>query len=351
MEPRHPEIATGTASAVGQGLFPGILCLFLLIFAAFSVPTARPLAAQTTSGTADTTLPLPLPESAGETRPAAGEAEARIARLGDALEQMKTQNPVVARVNGHEIRWAAVLASAEDLPARYHDQLESVFPALLDRLVDVRLLADAARAQGLQEDTALRQQVVAFEDRLLSNLLLERYLAAQVTTAALRARYDALVTLRRANREVRARHILVESEEAAQEIIAALDGGAVFPTLARERSIGPSAERGGDLGYFFARRMDPAFAAALNALEPGRYTAEPVETDFGWHVILLVDRRDDDIPSFLDMQAQLREELNKETINKLVGGLRQRAALEMFPDDSAAGAEDAEEAAPEERDQ
>lgn len=284
-------------------------------------------------------LPLNLPAEPAPGGGAGGDAAGSdtgsdTGRLGDAFQQMKAENPVVARVNGHEIRWAAVIDSADDLPQRYRDQLETVFPALLDRLVDMHLLADAARGQGLQEDPELREKMASYEDRLLSDLLLERYLADRVTTAEVRKRYDAMVALRRANLEVRARHILVPSEEEAEAIIAKLDGGAVFPTLARESSIGSSAERGGDLGYFFSRRMAPEFAAALDALETGSYTASPVKTEFGWHVILLIDRRDDDIPSFIEMQSQLREELTKETVGRLIASLRQQASLDMFPEDA-----------------
>src|SRR3546814_20568744 len=91
-----------------------------------------------------------------------------------------------------------------------------MFPALLDRLVDLRLLADAARAEGLAEDSEVRQRIAAFEDRVLSSALLERHLAETVTTAALRERYDALVAARRADREIRARHILLDSERSEE---------------------------------------------------------------------------------------------------------------------------------------
>lgn len=287
---------------------------------------------------------LPLPEAPAA--PAASGPE--VARLKEAFEQMNAENPVVARVNGHEIRWAEVVSSADDLPARYREQIESVFPALLDRLVDLRLLADAARAEGLGEDAALRRRIAAYEDRLLSGALLERYLAENVTTAALRERYDALVAARRGDREIRARHILVDSREAAAAAIARLDAGEVFISLATELSQGTSAPRGGDLGYFHPSRMPPAFAEAVLALEPGEYSREPVETEFGWHVILLVDRRADDIPSFLDMQDKLREDATKLAVDRLLLALRQDAALEMFPEDAglAAGAEDGEAAEP-----
>ena len=310
------------------GRFPRVLSLVL---ASAALAVTPPVLAQNDVEKLPLNLPAEPAPGAGSGATAGG---SDIGRLGDALQQMKTENPVVARVNGHEIRWAAVIDSADDLPERYRDQLETVFPALLDRLVDMHLLADAARARGLQDDPELREKMASYEDRLLSDLLLERYLADRVTTAEVRRRYDAMVALRRANLEVRARHILVPSEEEAEAIIAKLDGGAVFPTLARESSIGSSAERGGDLGYFFSRRMAPAFAAAVDALETGSYTTSPVKTEFGWHVILLVDRRDDDIPSFIDMQPQLREELTKELVGQLIASLRQQASLEMFPEDA-----------------
>lgn len=300
-------------------LAAGALALALPGMAAAEDPAETPL--------------LPLPEA-----PAAGAAPSgpEVARLRDALEQMNAENPVVARVNGHAIRWAEVVASAGDLPARYREQIESVFPALLDRLVDLRLLADAARASGLEDDPEVRRRIAAYEDRVLSSVLLERHLAETVTTAALRERYDALVAARRADREIRARHILLDSEEAAQAAIARLEAGEVFISLATELSQGSSAPRGGDLGYFHPSRMPPAFAEAALALEPGQHTKRPVRTEFGWHVILLVDRRADDIPSFLDMQDKLREEARKVAVDRLLLGLRDQAALEMFPEDGGA---------------
>jgi peptidyl-prolyl cis-trans isomerase C len=315
--PRRPE---RLARAVRRRYFGALLAGSLLCLAA-------PAQAQSVAPDAADALPLPEPPAAGQ--PSGPE----IARLKEAFEQMTAENPVVARVNGHQIRWAEVVASADDLPERYREQIESVFPALLDRLVDLRLLADAARADGLGDDPKVRQRVAAFEDRVLSSVLLEQHLAENVTTAALRERYDALVAARRGDREIRARHILLGSEDEAEAAIERLGRGEVFITLAGELSQGPSAERGGDLGYFLPSRMAPAFAAAALALEPGEYTREPVRTEFGWHVILLVDRRADDIPSFLDMQDKLHEEATKAAVDRLLLGLRQRAALEMFPED------------------
>lgn len=306
-------------------------CAIGLAFVVLTLTHSPPALAQASGGETGTLLPLPEIQTRGAEEGAAGP---EIARLKDALQQMNTQNPVVARVDGHEIRWAEVVESAGDLPLRYREQIETVFPALLDRLVDLRLLANAARGQGLRDDPVVRERIARYEDRVLSGVLLERYLDNKVTTAVLRERYDALVAEKRRDSEIRARHILVESEEAAVSIVKKLESGAVFISLATEFSSGASASRGGDLGYFHPSRMDPSFAEAALALEPGDYTRDPVETAFGWHVILLVDRRADNIPSFIDMQASLRDEARKEAMDRLVFGLRSEAQVEMFPEDA-----------------
>jgi len=317
----------------------------LLLLALVALSVTPPASAQTKISPLPELVPpdQAAPQGAGQDDgvlpslsepPASGAKGPDVAHLSDAIKQMNSQNPVVARVNGHDIRWVEVVESAQDLPARYREQIESVFPALLDRLVDLRLLADAAREEGLRDDPDVRQRMESYEDRVLSSALLERTLTEEVTSAALRKRYDALVALRRGDREIRARHILVETEDDAETLIARLDAGEKFISLAAGFSQGASADRGGDLGYFHPSRMAPAFAEAALALEPEEYSQEPVETEFGWHVILLVDRRADDIPSFLDMQATLRQEARKEAIDRLVLSLRRQASLEMFPQDA-----------------
>jgi len=326
---------------------------FLVLSALLALGLALPAGAQTTVTPLPELLPQDqaAPQKAGQEDgalpllsepPASGAKGPDVAHLSDAIKQMNSQNPVVARVNGHDIYWMEVVESADDLPERYREQIETVFPALLDRLVNLRLLADAAREQGLRDDPDVQQLMESYEDRVLSSTLLERILSEKVTAAALRQRYDALVALRRSDREIRARHILVETEEEAENIIARLDAGDNFAPLAVELSQGSSAGQGGDLGYFHPSRMAPAFAEAALALEPEEFSREPVETEFGWHVILLVDRRADDIPSFLDMQETLHQEAKKEAVDRLVLSLRHQASLEMFPEDAVKTEETAE---------
>ena len=111
--------------------------------------------------------------------------------------------------------------------------------------------------------------------------------------------------------------------------LAPLDGGADFAELARERSTGPSGPQGGDLGYFTQEQMVPEFAQVAFALEAGTYTNEPVQTQFGWHVIKVEDRRQTEPAPFEEVEEQLREEVSREVINAVIGELRQNATIEV----------------------
>ena len=249
-------------------------------------------------------------------------------RLGTALEDIGRGNPLLARVNGREIRWADIEKSAQGLPEEIRSQLETIFPALLQRLIDVELLVWAAREAGLAEDAEVRRLVSEYEDRVLSDTLIRRQVADRVTEEVLRARYDAHIEGLAARAEVWARHILLDSEVRARDVIAALDAGADFADLARERSLGPTAEQGGDLDYFTRDNMIPGFAAAAFALEVGRYSPEPVQTEFGWHVIKVEDRRAEAAAAFEEMRDDLRESTIRELLDELLRTLRGRAEIE-----------------------
>jgi len=249
-------------------------------------------------------------------------------RLGAALDEIGKENPLLARVNGKEIRWADIEKSAQSLPEDIRSQLEAIFPALLQRLIDVELLVWAAREDGLAEDPEVRRLVADYEDRLLSDTLIRRQAVDRVTEDMLRARYDAHVEGLAASSEVRARHILLDSETRARDVIAALDAGADFAELARERSLGPTAEQGGDLNYFTRDNMDPDFAEAAFALDVGRYSQDPVRTEFGWHVIAVEDRRAEAATSFEDMEAELRDAAIRDLLDELLRDLRGRAEIE-----------------------
>jgi peptidyl-prolyl cis-trans isomerase C len=174
----------------------------------------------------------------------------------------------------------------------------------LDSLIQIYVAGQQARKEGLAggEDGA---RIELMKETALADLLSKKFLeGAEPTTEEKRAEYDKQVALL-PKLEYRARHILVDDEAKARELIASLDGGASFETLAKDNSSDSSAQEGGDLGWFVASRMVKPFADAVEALEKGAYTKEPVKSQFGWHVIKLEDTRPLTPPSFEEVEAQI----------------------------------------------
>ena len=266
---------------------------------------------------------------------AAGEALAALDGGSDAppasvLQDLEAQNPVVARVDGRDIRWRDVMTSAGDLAIAREDEARALFPVLLEQTIDRELLAAAARQDGLGQAETVKADVRRYEDGLLSRLYLERALAQATAPERLWARYRARMAAAGGETELRVRHILVKTRPEAEAVIAALDGGAAFAELAARLSIGPSAARGGDLGYFDPARMVAPFSRAALALVPGHYSKTPVETPFGWHVIQLLDlRRAGGVP-FADVEASLRAEAEAETRQAVMRRLRAGSQIEIL---------------------
>lgn len=246
------------------------------------------------------------------------------------IASAQDSDPVVAKVNGKEILRSEVLASAANLPPQMRAQAEELLPVLLERLVDIQLITEAASAEGLETDEEVIERLAEVKKEVMRQIYLERLVEQEVTDEKLQARYDDFIAANPPEQQVKARHILVEDEAVAKEIIEALDGGADFAELAGERSIGPSGPRGGDLGYFTSGTMVPAFSEAAFALEPGSYTAEPVQTQFGWHVILVEDKRDSPVPSLDEMREQLTEELTRSIFQDKLTELRDSADIEII---------------------
>lgn len=245
------------------------------------------------------------------------------------------ENQLVAVVNGTEIRISDVMEMIGRLPQNVQMQAYSNMPAMIERTIDLELILKASEQAGLREDAVVQEQIEAISRDVLRQTYLERLAETAVTEAELREAYDTYVQ-ENPPEQVRARHILVESESEAQEIIGQLDGGADFAELAREKSTGPTGENGGDLGYFERGQMVAPFAEAAFGLEPGSYTETPVQTQFGWHVILVEDKRTGEPPSFEELQPQLRQELEQEAIQTHLTELRNSADIEVVEPEAPA---------------
>lgn len=240
-------------------------------------------------------------------------------------------DPVVARVNGSEIRRSDVAVAYARLPDQYKQVPVSViFPQIVQQLVDGELLANAGRADDLQDSDEVKEQMAEFEKVAIQQAYMNRLIAEGISEDELRKVYDETIANTQGPLEVRASHILVDNDQEAADIIKALAGGADFAELARERSTGPSASRGGDLGYNVHSALVKPFADAAFALEPGTVAPEPVQTEFGWHVIKVIDKRRQPAPSFEESQAQIEQRLTRELIAAHMAELRADSDVELF---------------------
>jgi peptidyl-prolyl cis-trans isomerase C len=247
-------------------------------------------------------------------------------------------DPILATVNGEAIYGSDVNAMYASLPQQYQQMPpENLLPQMMDNLVDRKLLAQAARTGGMLDDPEVRARMARNEDIILQDVYLVRRIEAEIDDASLRAAYRRMTSTWPNEEEVRASHILVATEQEAMAVIDALAAGAAFADLARESSIGPSASAGGDLGYIRHSQMVPSFADAAFALAAGQVSASPVQTQFGWHVITVMDSRVSQLPSFEDSRQGLREQETQALVRNVVAALRAQAAVEMFaPDGSRA---------------
>lgn len=246
-----------------------------------------------------------------------------------AAQAQTPDDEVIVTVNGAEIRYSdMVLAERE-----FGGQLAGVpeerkFEYLVGVLINRTLLADAAREQGLEDDPEVARQVAFARERALGEVYLTRTVAGSVTTEEARATYEARVAETALEEEIRARHILVGSEDEADAVIARLENGEDFAAVARDASTGPSGENGGDLGYFTRDRMVDAFSEAAFALQPGEISG-PVKSDFGWHVIKVEDRRMQEFVPFEEVEADIKAELEGARIQAEVDALREAADIEF----------------------
>jgi peptidyl-prolyl cis-trans isomerase C len=243
-------------------------------------------------------------------------------------------DPVVAVVNGKTLKRSDVVASAQTLPAQYRNQVDQLFPQLVDRLIDITLMVDEGRKQNLQNDPDVKAIVAQYEDEAIRQVLLKRFLAGKITDADLKKRYDAEVAKVPPTEELKASHILVKTEDEAKDIIKQLEGGADFAKLAKEKSTDTgSGANGGDLGYFGDGDMVPEFYAAANKLKKGEFTKDPVKSQYGWHVILLTDRRTKEAPKFEEVKDQIKDELTQELVAAWLTDLHKAAKIQKFGPD------------------
>jgi peptidyl-prolyl cis-trans isomerase C len=201
--------------------------------------------------------------------------------------------------------------------------------AIRDELINREVLAQAAAKRGLDKDPATAAQMRMASQAVLIRAFFDDYIKANpVTDAQLKSMYDAFVA-QMGDKEFKARHILVDTEDEAKAIIAQLGRGESFEKLAKDKSKDTgSKDNGGDLDWGPAGRYVPEFGNALRILQKGQTTPNAIKTQFGWHVIRLDDSRDMKPPKFEDVKENFRQRAQQETIARMVNDLRSKAKVE-----------------------
>lgn len=204
---------------------------------------------------------------------------------------------------------------------------------IFDEFMNLVVSAQEATKRGLDDD---RDVLAAFELQRIK-VLSSAALAAmseelEPSEKELRETYDQLVKQAAERVEYRARHILVKEESEAKKLIKQLNKGADFAELAREHSLGPTGKNGGELGWFESGKMVAPFAEAVAELEPGSYTKKPVQTEFGWHVIELEDKRSPEPPSFEDARAQITALVKRQQLAVQLAEMRNNAKIDPNED-------------------
>jgi peptidyl-prolyl cis-trans isomerase C len=239
-------------------------------------------------------------------------------------------DPVVARVNGVDIKQSDLALAEEDVGA----DMQAASPEakrehLVSYLADIIMVTQAADKKNVGDNPDFKRRLAFLRNKLLMGFELQEEAKAALTDEALHQTYNDAVKSVGGQEEVHARHILVEAEDDAKAILEQLKGGADFATLAKEKSKDPGAAEGGDLGYFTKDQMVPEFAEVAFKMYPGQLS-NPVKTQFGWHIIKVEDKRTKQPPEFEKVKDQIENFLARKAQTDFIAKLRQTAKIERL---------------------
>ena len=264
-----------------------------------------------------------------------------IALLAGLPARAEDANPVLAKVNGAEIRQSDVALAEEELgPSLAQMDPASKKENVLAFLIDMKIVAKAAEAKKIEDRDDFKARLAFTRNRLLMDNLLSVEGKAATTDEAMKKVYEDASKQISGEQEVHARHILVETEDEAKAIEDELKKGADFAELAKKKSKDPGASDGGDLGFFTKDQMVPEFSSVAFALEPGKIS-DPVKSQFGWHIIKVEEKRNRKAPDFEQVKAQIETYVARKAQADYVAKLRETAKVERMDQPTEAAKPDA----------
>jgi len=241
------------------------------------------------------------------------------------------KDAVVATVNGTAITTSRVDAIARQAAGSGRPDTPESRKEIIDQLTMQAAVADEAVKKGLDKTPEVMEQIEGIRQSVLANAYVRDFIKGNpVTDDMVKAEYERIKATITGS-EYKARHILVEKEAEARDIIAKLKKNpASFDKLAMEKSMDTGSKaRGGDLGWFDVSGMVPEFGAAVAALEKGKFTQAPVKTRYGYHVILLEDSKPIEAPAFEEVKPSLSQQVQQQNLKKQLDDVKAKAKIEI----------------------
>ncbi len=240
-------------------------------------------------------------------------------------------NPVLAKIDGKEIRRQDVVKLVNSMPAQMQQiPLEQLFPMALEQTISNAIIDQKAKDSGLKNDPDVKKQLAQAKEQLIRGKFIENAVKAKLTDERLQESYKGYVDGFPKLDEVKAAHILVDDETLAKELVKKLGKGEDFAALAQEHSKDGSAENGGNLGYFAENEVVPEFAKAAFATEVGAYTKAPVKSQFGYHIIKVEEKRQRPPAPFEQVKGFLEQELQRSIVDDILTEWKSAADIERF---------------------
>ena len=248
------------------------------------------------------------------------------------LKATHAQNiPIVANVNNEDISLETMIHAMNELPPEIQSQpFMTYYEDLLERVIDIKLFAQEGKKLKLDEEPSVRAAIDFVIEKVLMQAFLSKYVQENIKEENIKASYSNFIADETSREEIRASHILMDTESEAIDVINMLNDGDDFVELAKNKSTGPSGPSGGDLGWFKRGQMVPPFEKAAFSLNKNEITQRPVQTQFGWHVIKVFDKRIPEAPSYENMKSKLIQDLERKIVSKKIQDLRNNALIEKL---------------------
>lgn len=240
-------------------------------------------------------------------------------------------NPVVAKVGDEEIMRLDVLNFITQLPPNIRQlPIGQLFPLAQEQVINAKIVEMNIDTDSVEQDEEVQQKIEMAKEQIIRAAYLEQQVAKKMTDKRLKEAYDEFVKEQPDVQEAKAAHILVEDEATANEILTKLKDGGDFAELAKEYSTDNTAENGGNLGYFAKSDVVPEFAEATFDLKEGQVTQEPVQTQFGYHIIKLEEKRQRPKPTFEEAKQFLQNDVQRQLLEEMMSDWREDASIEKY---------------------